>query len=229
MGIKEQLLNIPAIRSWKSRRERARFGGSEAYWEQRYRKGGNSGSGSYDHLAQFKAEVLNGFVKQNGVQSVIEFGCGDGNQLTLAEYPSYLGLDVSPTAVKMCHDRFAGDRTKSFYLYSSTAFFDGRRIFHADLSLSLDVLYHLVEREIFEQYLHHLFAAADRFVIIYASDYDQREEPLYKHENRRSFTSFVAASVRGWRLKEVIKNKYPASEYKERGSLADFFIYEKTN
>ena len=31
---------------------------------QRYKKGGNSGAGSYNHLAEFKAEVLNQFVKE---------------------------------------------------------------------------------------------------------------------------------------------------------------------
>src|SRR5437899_4317923 len=58
----------------------------------------NSGLGSYDKLAEFKAEVLNGFVKENTIKSVIEYGCGDGNQLKFAEYPSYLGFDVSVKA-----------------------------------------------------------------------------------------------------------------------------------
>src|SRR5258708_24901292 len=68
------------------------FQGSSAYWEDRYRTGGNSGAGSYNSLALFKAEILNAFVRANGVQKVIEFGCGDGNQLSLFEYPCYIGL-----------------------------------------------------------------------------------------------------------------------------------------
>ena len=58
------------------------------YWERRYRLGMTSGPGSAGKLASFKADVLNEFVRDNGVQSVIEFGCGDGTQLTLAKYPS---------------------------------------------------------------------------------------------------------------------------------------------
>jgi hypothetical protein len=229
MGLKEQILNIPAIKNWKRNREKKKFRGSENYWEERYQTSGNSGSGSYDHLAQFKAEVLNDFVKKNNIRRVMEFGCGDGNQLTLASYPSYMGLDVSATAVKMCYNKFKADQSKSFYVYNSMAFYDRARIFHADLTLSLDVLYHLVEKEIFEQYLIHLFAAADKYVIIYASDYNQAEEPVHQHENRRTFTDFVKKNIAGWELKEIVKNKFPVKEHGEKGSLSDFFIYAKSN
>lgn len=81
---------------------RLKFTNSKSYWESRYQKGGNSGFGSYGRLAKFKAEVLNDFVAKNSIQSVMEFGCGDGNQLKLAVYPKYIGLDVSPKAIKRC-------------------------------------------------------------------------------------------------------------------------------
>ena len=42
-------------------------------------------------LAKFKARVMNDFVRENGIRSVIELGCGDGMQLALADYPRYLG------------------------------------------------------------------------------------------------------------------------------------------
>jgi len=88
------------------------FPGSAAYWESRYKKGGTSGAGSYAQFAEFKAEVLNEFVQANAVRSVIEFGCGDGNQLTLAHYPRYVGVDVSPAAVEKCRALFQADATK---------------------------------------------------------------------------------------------------------------------
>src|SRR5579859_8234848 len=65
-------------------RRQLQFRGSSTYWEERYRAGGNSGAGSYGRLAEFKAEVLNGFVHSRGIRSVVEFGCGDGAQLALA-------------------------------------------------------------------------------------------------------------------------------------------------
>ena len=74
---------------------------SKNYWEEHYQAGGNSGSGSYGRLASFKALIINEFVSENQISSVIEFGCGDGNQLALANYPEYVGLDVSPTTIKI--------------------------------------------------------------------------------------------------------------------------------
>ncbi len=64
---------------------------SKAYWSGHYSAGRRSGGGSYGKLAAFEAEVLNGFVRENAIGSVIEFGCGDGNQLGLSNYPAYLG------------------------------------------------------------------------------------------------------------------------------------------
>ncbi len=227
MGLKAKILEIGFVKNWKRNQQKKIFKGSAKYWDERYKEGDNSGTGSYDHLAEHKADVINDFVAKNKLTTIMEFGCGDGNQLKIAKYPIYIGLDISPTAVKMCYKQFKTDQSKSFYVYDTTAFFDNARLFKADLTMSLDVLYHLVEKEIFENYLRHLFAAADKYVIIYASDYNQNEEPVHQHENRRNFSDFVKNNISGWKLKEVIKNKYPVKEFKEKGSLSDFFIYER--
>ena len=119
--------------------------GSAEYWEQRYKQGGNSGTGSYNHLAKFKAEVLNQFVKEKQINSIIEWGCGDGNQLSLAEYPSYLCYDVSKTAIEICNQKFQDDKTKDFIWCGEENFTDNKT---AELVLSLDVLFHLLEDDI---------------------------------------------------------------------------------
>lgn len=227
MGLKESLLKIQFIKELKRNQQKKKFKGSADYWDDRYRSQGNSGSGSYDHLAEFKAEIINPFVAKNNINTVMEFGCGDGNQLKLAKYPNYIGLDVSPTAVQMCHKLFKDDKTKSFLLYNSSAFFDNHNILKTDLTMSLDVLYHLVEKEIFEKYLRDLFNTSKKYVIIYATDYDQKEEPIYQHENRRSFSKFVAKEFPNFKLIEQIKNKYEHVKKGEIGSDCDFFIYEK--
>jgi hypothetical protein len=227
MGLKESLLKIEFIKNLKRNQQKKKFKGSAEYWDERYRTAGNSGSGSYDHLAQFKAEILNPFVTKNAIDTVMEFGCGDGNQLKLATYPNYIGLDVSPTAIKMCHDLFADDKNKSFLLYNSLAFYDNHNILKADLTMSLDVLYHLVEKEVFEKYLTDLFSTSKKYVIIYATDFDQKEEPIYQHENRRSFSAFVTKSFPQFKLIDQIKNKYAVVKKGEIGSDCDFFIYEK--
>lgn len=201
------------------------FPGSRLYWETRYASGGTSGRGSYGELAVYKAEFLNRFVREHQVRSVIEFGCGDGNQLSLAEYPSYIGLDVAKTAIARCASAFGQDRTKSFFLYDSGAFVDHHAVFRAELGLSLDVIFHLTEDAIFEGYMRHLFGAAQRFVIAYSSDEERADrEPHIRH---RKFTSWISNRLPEWRLVQRQANPHPMTPDRRTGSCADFFVFER--
>lgn len=220
--IKKLIIGTPLekpVRVLTGRKKGVSFKASDQYWDARYSHGGNSGAGSYGRLAHFKAEVLNAFVEKHGIQSVIEFGSGDGNQLSLASYPAYLGIDVSETAVRACRERFARDSTKAFL---STKEYNGER---SELALSLDVIYHLVEDDVFEEYMTTLFRSAECFVIIYASNED-RQAPE-KHVRHRRFTDWVDANRRDFRLVEHIPNRYPFDpEAPDDTSFADFFVFE---
>lgn len=191
------------------------------YWEQRYKTGDNSGAGSYGRLAKYKAEVLNGFVAQNNLQRVIELGVGDGNQLSLARYPNYIGLDVSATAIAMCKANFEHDHSKEFYLAKNYPI-DGPK---AELSLSLDVIYHLVEDSVFKTYMTDLFKAASRYVIVYSSNYD---EFLATHVRSRKFTSWVEAQQPDWELQIEINNPYPFDPNNpDNTSISNFYVFRK--
>lgn len=192
---------------------------SDAYWSKRYESDGNSGPGSYRHLAQFKAYVLNRFVAENGVTSVIEFGCGDGNQLALAHYPLYIGIDVSETAVTICQQRFSDDASKRFLHVFG---YQGQK---ADLSISLDVIFHLVEDDVFDAYMNRLFDASMKFVIIYSSNQDESIEPVAKHVRHRKFSTWIDRHAPHWKLIQRISNPYPYNGDSTRTSFADFFIY----
>ncbi len=209
------------IRAKLARRSPVPFPGSKEYWESRYEKGGNSGVGSYGKFAQFKAETINAFVRSHAVRSIIEFGCGDGNQLSLSEYPDYLGLDVSENVISLCRRRFCADPHKRFMQMEEYA---GES---AELALSLDVIYHLVEDETFEAYMKALFHASMHYVILYSSDTDDNAGCAGTHVRHRRFTKWIAATMPGWQLTSHIPNRYPyRGDYRE-GSFADFFIYEK--
>lgn len=201
-----------------------KFPGSKQYWEKRYSLGGHSGAGSYSALAEFKAEIINEFVKEKEIVSIIEFGSGDGNQLLLAEYPKYTGFDVSQTAIQLCSEKFKNDPSKKFQIYDSLSFkSDGK--YRADLTMSLDVIYHLIEDEIFEKYMKHLFECSTRFVIIYASNYDK---VTALHVRDRAFTSWIEKNIQGWDLLKKIKNKYQYNpKDPDNTSPSDFFIYKK--
>lgn len=210
-GLVRKILNKPRIE----------FKTSPEYWDLRYKAKGNSGAGSYGRLAEFKAEVINAFVAEKNVQSVIEFGCGDGNQLNLASYKRYIGVDVSTTAIQICQAQFSGDPTKTFF-HS-----DQYRSEKAELALSLDVIYHLVEDEIFEKYMTDLFGAAERHVIIYATNSDDDVHNA-AHVRHRRFTDWVEKNASDFKLMQHIPNRYPYSEADpDNTSFADFFIYER--
>ena len=197
------------------------FPGSAEYWRERYAQGKTSGAGSYNHLAAFKAEILNQLVQEQRIQSVIEFGCGDGNQLTLASYPRYLGFDVSAEALARCRSLFAGDTTKQFALLEEIPEAT------AELTLSLDVVYHLVEDPVFQQYMERLFDSAERVVVVYSSNYESGSQDRAQHVRHREFTRWVAEYRPAWTLKEQILNRYPFQGDNKQGSHADFFVYER--
>jgi SAM-dependent methyltransferase len=213
------LAHIPVI---KELRRRFEFLGSSSYWERRYRRGGTSGPGSFGRLAEFKAETLNSFVARMGIQSVIEFGCGDGAQLALAKYPRYVGVDVAESSVSACRQRFAADATKSFYLASRLPADLGR----FDLVLSLDVIYHLVEDKVFDGYMRSLFAHAERFVVIYSSNKVEPSEA--RHVRHRLFTQWIEVNQPQWRKTGHVPNKYPIDPARpEETSFADFYFFER--
>jgi SAM-dependent methyltransferase len=219
MAVKEILRPLPGVRRVSLIRQRLVFAGSASFWERRYRRGGTSGAGSYGVLARGKAEFLNAFVREHSVESVIEFGCGDGNQLSLAEYPRYVGLDVSRSAIGLCQRRFAEDTSKSFFLYDGKYFVDQAGIFVADLAISLDVIYHLVEDCVYETYMNQLYRAARRYVITYSTDAVMADTcPEVRH---RRFTSWVERNCPQWRLAERVPG--PGS----RPDSPDFFVYER--
>lgn len=197
------------------------FTGSTDYWIDRYASGGNSGAGSYDEFARFKAEVINGIVREYGIRSVIEFGCGDGNQLRLADYPAYVGVDISPDAIRLCRSLFTDDATKTFLLAGDYA---GEM---AELALSLDVIFHLVEDGVFTAYMQRLFAAAGRFVLIYSSDTDENPERQGQHVRHRKFTRWVCDCQPGWTLVRHVPNAYPFQPETQTGSFADFFLFAR--
>ncbi|HEY2122850.1 MAG TPA: class I SAM-dependent methyltransferase [Chthoniobacterales bacterium] len=218
-AVARSIARIPVI---EDLRRRFGFRGSSSYWEDRYRHGGTSGSGSFGRLAEFKAGILNDYVGKKGIQTVIEFGCGDGSQLALARYPRYVGIDVAHGSITTCRSSFAGDKTKSFHLASQIPPDLGR----FELVLSLDVIYHLVEDEVFDTYMRSLFAHADRFMAIYSSN--KIEPSDAPHVRHRVFTRWIEINEPVWRQSGFVPNIYPHDPARPGDtSFADFYFFER--
>lgn len=201
------------------------FPGSATYWDRRYAFGGDSGAGSYNALADFKAKAINEFVQNNHINNVVELGCGDGNQLSMMNYPSYLGIDVSESAVQICEKKFIIDSTKRF----STLDRRGEEIF--DLSLSLDVIFHLVEDSVFHDHMDLLLSISNKWAIIYSSNLTQAEflrqygclEAL--HVRHRRFTDWISTHRPDWKLLETIDNAFPFDPARRlETSFAQFYV-----
>lgn len=183
------------------------------FWEDNYKSGGNSGEGSYGDVAEFKAKVLNTFLTAHDIPSAIEYGCGDGHQLGLVKYKAYTGYDISPTAVQLCKDQYKSDVFKQFYHISE---YDGRR---AELALSLDVIYHIIEDDVFDNYMRRLFTSSTKYVVIYAVDEECDKESRQPHMYHRKFTKWVEDNAKQFDLVNFVANPC--------GYLTSFYIYRR--
>jgi SAM-dependent methyltransferase len=160
-----------------------------AYWEDRYRKGKRgSGAGSRGDEAKVKAAFVNALIARYRVRRVIDWGCGDGVVASLIRSRRYIGLDVSESALALCRERVR--RARCHWLH-----FDGLtapKLPPGDLALSLDVIFHLVDDELYRAHLALLFGSAP-LVAIHSSN---RDEPGQAHVLHREFLPDVPP---GWR------------------------------
>ena len=195
---------------------------SASYWEERYLKGGNSGAGSFGNLAQFKAEVINGIIAAQGIESGLEFGCGDGNNLALYLFKQYTGVDISEAALTICREKYRDDASKRFLHYAQSP------SEKAEMTLSLDVIYHLVEDTVYFEYLDRLFSCSNRFVLIYSTCVNYRSRS--PHVRHRNFLRRVSERWPQWHVTDVIANRYPVIDIavEQPGfSPADFYLFSQ--
>jgi len=192
---------------------------SKEYWENRYKSGGNSGAGSRNNLAEFKINTINKFIRDNKIKSIIDCGSGDGFIAGELIVKTYTGFDVSITAVENCNKMFESDISKVF----TTKWSDD---FKADLSISMDVIFHLIEDSVYEEYVRRLFLCAEKYVIIYSSNCTSKN--MSEHYKDRQVIEYIKNNVNGWRLIETIQNPLPFTNDAENESNSDFYIYKRS-
>lgn len=215
----EKLRSLPPDPQYSSLIFRSSF----SYWKERHQRGLGASPGSQGHLAQFKASAINRFVKENGVFSVIEFGCGDGGQLKLAEYPRYVGIDISLDAVTACRTLFRDDPSKEFFRLDSKEH-DGLA---CDMALSLDVIYYLVEDNVFEAHMRRLTESATRFLCIYSSNVELPGHLL--HIRHRCFSDWLDTYAPEWEPVKYVRNAFPYNPSAPRDtSWSDFYFFRKS-
>jgi 2-polyprenyl-3-methyl-5-hydroxy-6-metoxy-1,4-benzoquinol methylase len=182
------------------------------YWEERYRAGGNSGNGSYGETADHKATVINNYITKFGIKTISDFGCGDGNQISLLKgFDSYMGYDISSYALYLCHEKFKNNKAMNFCSLMSD-------LPQADLCISLDVVYHILSQEEYEKYLTRLFDGSKKYVLIFSSNFNSYDSSA-PHVIHRKFTDWVEENRKDFKLIEEVDNFLLTS--------AKFFMFEK--
>ncbi len=198
------------------------------YWESRYSSKGSSSAGSFGRLALFKSYILNKFVTDNSIKSVAELGCGDGQQLSLSNYPNYIGFDINETAILICTEKFYHDKTKKFIHFKDDL---DPSSYKSDMSLSLDVIYHLFDDTIYFNYLNFLFSLSERYVIIYSNNttfYNKGTNKNASYIKFRYFLEDVENLFPEWKLISAIPNQYPYNtSLPSESSFSDFYIFKK--
>ena len=179
------------------------------YWENRYKSGGNSGPGSYNESATFKATTINNYINKLNIKTISDYGCGDGNQIgLLSDYELYHGYDVSNFIIDKNVATFANKNNMFFYKNIND-------LPDSDLNMSLDVIYHLSEFSDYVDYLIRLFNKSKKYVLIFSTDEDR--EYTNDHFCSRKFTVWIEKNISDFELVEVI----------EGGSGVNFYLYEK--
>ena len=163
---------------------------------------------------------MNEFVQTHRIDTVLELGCGDGRQLGLMNFSKYTGLDVSPLAVDRCRSMHGTDDGKTFDLLPEVRDLSTR----AALTLSLDVIYHLVEDEIFELHPDRLFGASDRYVAIFLSNFGR---VVAAHVRHREFLPGVLRRFPDFKLIESPADPYPLEHFGREGAHASSFVFER--
>jgi SAM-dependent methyltransferase len=193
---------------------------STRYWIERYSKGGTSGAGSTGRLNIFKSGLLNAIIQKYGIESLLDLGCGQGAILESIEVSRYLGFDPSSSVIDLLREKYISDPSKEFTS-------DFNAIKRKELVISFDVIYHLIEDSVYEDYMKSLFLSSTRFVLIYSSNTDRTdsEYATAPHVKHRIFQERIPSD---FFLLEKYKNIFPyTSNDPERTSWSDFYLYVK--
>lgn len=195
------------------------FKGSTQYWRERYARGGNSGAGSNGRLQDYKAKFVNEFIQYHGITSVLDMGVGDGSFAKRVRVNYYHGCDVSPNAIGRC--RLLKSNGEIF----PTCTF-GETPVVTQLGLSLDVIYHLTEDDVYWKYLEDLFGYSTKYVIIYG--YEHSDGKTWAHVKPRWFTLDIQRAFPEW---ELVGLHYPPYTWDESDKTnttkSRFYIYKK--
>ncbi|WP_405154846.1 hypothetical protein [Paenibacillus sp. FSL K6-0108] len=134
-------------------------------------------------------------------------------------YDTYLGVDVAGSLVRLCASKFANDTSKSFMLYTPGLWIN-RGFMQADLTVCLDVLYHITDETDFRNTLYDILHSSTEWVVLYTR-LKQNGSPGVSTIQGRNIFDYLFEYPE-FKVHEIIPQRYPDL------SSADFIILKRT-
>jgi trans-aconitate methyltransferase len=195
------------------------------YWRNRHRRERGSwesvGRGSVGRLARYKATLVDGLVQELGATRIIDLGCGDGRQADRFHVPEYVGLEVSDHAVAEARKRLSRHPNRTAHAWKP-----GDPIEHRGcIALSMDVVFHLVDDDLFVAYMDALFSVGVDAVAIYSTDH---EGPVQGHVRHRNVSEWVAEHKPEWTRTTATPPPWPNKDTPRHGSDCWWLVWRPT-
>ena len=190
------------------------FKSSKDYWEKWYKKNRDLISPEQLNSTEYKTQVVNDWLKHYNIDSVIDLGCGIGNYIDVFNGFNYMGYDVSETAIKICQNKYGNEQSKTFKVIEKIV------NEKSNMTMSIDVIYYLVEDDVFVKYMNNLFNSSQRYVMIYSTNHNHYND-LIPHIKHRQFTDWVKKHKKEFVMINHLKNDSIGI------AQCEFYLFEK--
>jgi 2-polyprenyl-3-methyl-5-hydroxy-6-metoxy-1,4-benzoquinol methylase len=185
------------------------------YWDDRYGRGGTSGSGSVGSLRDWKWGIIETYVDP-GTSSIIDYGCGDLSFWEGRDARQYVGLDISCKVID-------ADRKKrpewEFYCIASGECPDIR----ADAVFCLDVLFHIMDDAEYRNILERLCRMAEKSIVIFTWDRNPFAVSAYRHGAQLNLLRSLRLGTFLYSLFGEMTSDYIYEKYRNVNDYLDIF------
>ena len=158
------------------------------------------------NIISSKFKTINNIITQNNIQSIIQYGLSDKNQIELfnTENKIFTGIDKNLSNVLKCNHLFKDDKTKHF-IHSNNI----KNNLNADLVLIYNVHKNLQD-DTHKEFIQNLLNKSKRYVVIYEKCISEK----YKH-----FLNYIN-NLPQWKFYEFVPNENLQIDN-------NFYVYEK--
>lgn len=185
------------------------------FWNRQYTEGRGSGPGSKGEMLQYKIDFLNKFIDKHSIKTMTDFGCGDGKLMSKLkiEDDKYMGIDISEKAIDLCKIF----RPKSHFKCCPFPELNTIGAFVRDISICIDVLFHIIDIEELKLALTQIFDLSERYVVLYTMNTPRDRDR--EHVKSRC----ISEIIENLNIKYNNLHKYPGHP----GTEAMWLIYGK--